>query len=83
MTASDLNTWATRTFLTFLIGAASPLISSRAWSQSSNYPSRPITVIVPFAAGGRPISMRVSFRRGCRKASAFLWSWIIEAVQPG
>src|SRR5262245_20664433 len=52
MTASDFNTWATRAFLTFLIGAASPLVSSAAWSQASNYPSRPITVIVPFAAGG-------------------------------
>jgi tripartite-type tricarboxylate transporter receptor subunit TctC len=40
-----------RTFLPFAAGAAAlPAVSRRGWAQS--WPSRPITIIVPFAAGG-------------------------------
>ena len=40
-----------RAFLRLAVGAAAmPTISRIAWPQ--NYPTRPLTMIVPFAAGG-------------------------------
>jgi tripartite-type tricarboxylate transporter receptor subunit TctC len=40
-----------RTFLHLAVGAAALLVVSQvAWAQP--YPARPVTIIVPFAAGG-------------------------------
>src|ERR1700681_3267614 len=52
-----------RKFLHLAAGAAAlPLISRRAWAQA--YPSRPITMVVPFAAGGAfDVIARVITRR--------------------
>jgi len=47
-----------RTFLHLAAGAAAlPAVSRFAWAQT--YPTKPVRIIVGFAAGARPISLPV------------------------
>jgi len=54
------------------IAAASVLacIAAHTPAEAQTWPSRPMTMVVPFAAGGGPTSWDESWRRGCRKFSA-------------
>ena len=58
-----------RRILQLAAGAAAlPAMSRLARAQA--YPSRPITMVVPFAAAGRPTRSRASWPSGCGRRSA-------------
>ena len=58
-----------RQFLHLAAGAAGlPVVSQIATAQA--YPSRPVRLVVGFAAGGTRMSSRASWARGCRSGSA-------------
>jgi len=65
-----MNRFIRRNWLFAVVGIAAGLATSGSWAQASDYPNRPIRLIVPFAAGGaidataRPIADAVGRELG-------------------